>query len=485
MIKIKNLSKILTFTLFLNFLVLTIPTFAEELEVHTGTLVMDEYQTFNGEVTLDNLYAYNNAAELLKDVIYKGFKNVETTIDLSKYCMYMNNDPNMAAKLFSSVLAEHPDIFYCTNSISYSYSLNYNKQIVGYSLLVKYAYDTPTINTMKAELNDKVSYIKNNLINDSYSDLKKEFIVHDYLTQNCTYDAENLSKNTVPAISHTAYGALVNKVAVCDGYSKAAKLLLNECGVECGVILSDQMHHAWNYVKIDGEYYQLDITWDDPVPESNRLNYSYFNLTNAEMAQARHAWIESDYPVGTSSRFGYLRTTSPYKLTRLSDRLYYVNDSKLLSCTLEGEDIKTEVSNFRGSSLVGYDNYIYSTSGIRYYSDPEPTYKISKLNIKDNTSEDVFTFKGNFSTMYLKDNKLNVEYTSNGLNNTKLIALPEAIVKDVRDINNDGKIDISDLSLVASKYDLSSSDNDFKAEYDLNNDAFIDVLDLVPISKAM
>ncbi|ATD54273.1 transglutaminase domain-containing protein [Clostridium chauvoei] len=484
MIKIKNLSKILTFTLFLNFLVLTIPTFAEELEVHTGTLVMDEYQTFNGEVTMDNLYSNNAVDELIKTAIYNGLKNVQPTIDLSRYCMYMNNDLNMAANLFFKVLAEHPDIFYCTNSISYSYSLNYNNQIVGYSLLVKYAYDTPTINTMKVELNDKVSYIKNNLINDSYSELKKEFIVHDYLTQNCTYDAENLSKNTVPAISHTAYGALVNKVAVCDGYSKAAKLLLNECGVECGVIVSDQMHHAWNYVKIDGEYYQLDITWDDPVPESNRLNYSYFNLTNAEMAKS-HQWVQSDYPVGTSSRFGYLRTTPSYQLTRLDDRLYYVNSKKLLSSNLEGEDIKTEVSKFTGSNLVGYDNYIYSTSYTWFVPAPEPTYKISKLNLKDNTSEDVFTFDGRFSTMYLKDNKLNVEYTSNGVNSTKLIDLPEAIVKDVRDLNNDGEVDVLDLSLVASKYNLSSSDNDFKAEYDLNNNAFIDIFDLVPISKAM
>ncbi len=102
-------------------------------------------------------------------------------------------------------------------------------------------------------------------VNDNMSELEKAVALHDYLVLNCEYDKENLDAGSVPAVSHTAYGTFVNRVAVCDGYALAYKYLLNQEGIECCMVTSEVINHAWNLIKLDGEWYQVDVTWDDPV----------------------------------------------------------------------------------------------------------------------------------------------------------------------------------------------------------------------------
>ncbi len=102
-------------------------------------------------------------------------------------------------------------------------------------------------------------------VNDGMSELEKAVALHEYLVLNCEYDKENLDAGSVPAVSHTAYGTFVNRVAVCDGYALAYKYLLNQEGIECCMVTSEVINHAWNLIKLDGEWYQVDVTWDDPV----------------------------------------------------------------------------------------------------------------------------------------------------------------------------------------------------------------------------
>lgn len=490
MIKIKNLCKLLMTTLILNLFTFSIATSAETLEVHTESVVFDDYKEISEPITAPTLYASVDGKVLIKEAICKDLLALKPQIDLSAFTNYMGTDKNLAMNLFFDVLAEHPEIFYADNSVRCSYSTSPSDgKLRQYSLMVNYNYDNATIGKMRNELNEKVNYVINNLIDNSYSEVKKQFIIHDYITQNCTYDSENYNKNTVPAISHTAYGALVKQVAVCDGYSKAMKLLLNKCGIECGVVISNQMAHAWNYVKIGGKYYQMDVTWDDPVPESNKLNYSYFNLSNAEMAKS-HQWDQSKYPVGTSTDFDFLRKSDSYNTTRVNDRIFYVDNKKLYSSNLTGGDNKTVKSDFSGSNLVGLDdnNSIYYASYVWLYPAPQPTYSVSKLNLSDNSSKKIADFKGRISSLYIKDNNLNIKYSDNNVDKVKTIAIAKeepTVKKDPKDVNGDGVVDILDLSLISTLYNKSSSDSNFNKNFDLNSDNFIDVLDMVPVSKSI
>lgn len=94
-------------------------------------------------------------------------------------------------------------------------------------------------------------------VDPTWSDFEKALYLNDYLAANCCYD-ETYSK-------YSAYNALVEKTAVCQGYSLAYQALLNKVGITCEVIGSDSLNHAWNLIKINGRLYHVDVTWNDPL----------------------------------------------------------------------------------------------------------------------------------------------------------------------------------------------------------------------------
>lgn len=89
--------------------------------------------------------------------------------------------------------------------------------------------------------------------------------LNDYLVRSTTYDYDDYKNGTIPAISYSPYGALVNRTAVCTGYSRAYVDLLRRCGIEARVVSSEEMHHSWVVVTLNGKNYHVDPTFNDPV----------------------------------------------------------------------------------------------------------------------------------------------------------------------------------------------------------------------------
>lgn len=105
-----------------------------------------------------------------------------------------------------------------------------------------------------------------------------ELQLHDMLCEAVEY-----SDRTDDPQVYTAYGALVNKSAVCEGYSRAMQLLLSRFGIPCvtvtGTALSSGEGHMWNAVKLHGEWYHLDATWNDST--IGAVSHEYFNITDS------------------------------------------------------------------------------------------------------------------------------------------------------------------------------------------------------------
>ena len=112
------------------------------------------------------------------------------------------------------------------------------------------------------------------------SDFEKEVIIHDYLCKSVTYDSEfdRYGEGTV----YTAFGALVNGHAVCEGYARAFKLLCQYAGLECILITGDSkgVGHMWNMVKLEGNWYHVDVTWDDL---RSKPHHTYLNLSELQI----------------------------------------------------------------------------------------------------------------------------------------------------------------------------------------------------------
>lgn len=130
-----------------------------------------------------------------------------------------------------------------------------------------------------------IEQVKNEIISltSGKSDYEKIKIVHDYLIDNVEYDTTVLGSNI-----YNIYGALVSKRCVCEGYAKSFQYLMNELGIDTAIVIgtgtnsnNETENHAWNYVKLDNNWYAVDVTWDDPIiigggKLSNKSRYQYF-----------------------------------------------------------------------------------------------------------------------------------------------------------------------------------------------------------------
>ena len=127
----------------------------------------------------------------------------------------------------------------------------------------------------------------------SISEVEKEHIIHSFFSNNVIYD------NAFKASSYECVGPLLFGKGVCEGTSKAAKLLFDCCGIKSLVIHGNSMRspnvadrdagHTWNILFIENNYYHLDITFDITVKVHGIERFDYFNLSDAEMA-LDHRW---------------------------------------------------------------------------------------------------------------------------------------------------------------------------------------------------
>jgi len=232
------------------------------------------------------------------DLIADALLSAETSVMLPKnqYTVKFSD----IVDIIEVCLRENPEILYYRGS-------TYNSDGM---LAFRYSKDRSTILSHREMLESKVNEILAQIISPDMTDYQKELAIHDYLVENCEYDMDAVNGREIKAESFTAYGALCLGVAVCEGYAEAASILLNRSGVETKIITgtSKGVAHAWNLVKIDGEFYHLDVTWDDPyqADEKSGIRYYYFNLSDAEIS-SDHQWDKSKYESCTATKYNYYK----------------------------------------------------------------------------------------------------------------------------------------------------------------------------------
>ena len=125
-----------------------------------------------------------------------------------------------------------------------------------------------TTSEQEAELADRVDDLLDSFeFSESSSDFSKIQTIYDYVCRHVTYDNENLNDNSYK-LKFTAYAALINGTAVCQGYSSLIYRMAKQEGIDSRIIASTT--HGWNIVRMDGLYYYLDATWDSKTPDSWR-----------------------------------------------------------------------------------------------------------------------------------------------------------------------------------------------------------------------
>lgn len=177
---------------------------------------------------------------------------------------------------FQAVCYDNPQLIYLKNKFGWG--------SVGNKTFVEpdYSDSAEACAVKSAEIERAVSQAAAAL-NDDMDAFEKELALHDWLAEHCAYSAQSQS-------AYTAYGALVEGSAACEGYAKAMQLLLARAGIESFLITGqveadgEALGHMWNVVELNGENYHLDVTWDAPQGGDGLIQHTYFNLSDEEIS---------------------------------------------------------------------------------------------------------------------------------------------------------------------------------------------------------
>lgn len=237
---------------------------AEEIVKHpTGGMLFPKaipIEISSEQVPQNSIRLFSNQS--FEDYLIEQCMNHVKTIDISSYNIYRSE----LGKI-SLILEKHPEIFVSTFRYSDIDPIIYIEPT--------YIFETPAQNEKAmALMQEKINeYVE--LASQFESPLEKLLAVHDKMVEKCEYDPAY--PNESPA-SHHAYGIFKNNTAVCQGYAQAYYMILRELGIEVDFCLSISIMHIWNYVKIDGKWYHVDVTWDDPDDEDVKAAASHNNF---------------------------------------------------------------------------------------------------------------------------------------------------------------------------------------------------------------
>lgn len=230
-------------------------------------------------------------------------------------------------KVYQYVLIDHPDYFWVRESYQIEYLSGIGTQITLMPSYIACSNKSEMIASLEAEKNKIVE-----TVNTLRTEYDKLLYIHDYLVGGTEYDmhAYNNIDSGSPSqdilLSNTAYGAIINKKALCGGYSKAMQYLAEAAGIRCTVVTghkNDGEPHMWNFVILDGDYYYVDVTWDDPVSVSQsgeddsdtcKIFYTYFCINSAELAESHVSDGKYNivFPECTENKYNYYIYNSAY-----------------------------------------------------------------------------------------------------------------------------------------------------------------------------
>lgn len=244
----------------------------------SGSLISDEEASKlnKSNKTFDNyqfdieFYPYYGLLNDNEKKLYKQIYGNANALVL-EFVPNMNISVEEVKETFEAFYNDHPELFWINTSYSYKYTIN-NRCV---KVVLSYNETANDLENHKQIFNQVTSKIINNA-NRYSNNYEKEKYVHDYLINNITYDKS-------ASMNQSAYSAIVGKRSICAGYTRAFQYIMIQLKIPtyyCVGIAS--VNHAWNIVKLDGEYYNVDLTWNDT--KSDR--YKYFNQTDKFFASS-------------------------------------------------------------------------------------------------------------------------------------------------------------------------------------------------------
>ncbi len=326
------------------------------------------------------LYAYDTLSADKRQLYAEILLIMRNYADEVPLCSTSPSDVELAS---ACVLIDHPEIFYVDGGYSYvKYMFAGNIQKIMY--YANYTMSRDTIDYMQQSIDGYVERCLQGIL-QSASDYEKVKYVYEYVIRNTEYNLEAVENQNICSVF--VYGQ-----SVCLGYAKATQYLLQKLGVPTTLVtgfVESGEGHAWNLVKINGQYYYLDATWGDASylidsgSESvlSSINYDYLCITTAELNKTHIIDNPIQVPLCISFADNYYVKEGLYitqienmKMQEIFSKAYS-SGAECVSIKCSGEDVFYQVQNSLIDNQVIFNYLRQGTQTLAYtYNEEMYTY---------------------------------------------------------------------------------------------------------------
>lgn len=313
-------------------------------------------------------YGYNqlnDAEKKLYGDILEAVKSIRLKVDVDE-----SVTDEMWIKVYGCMYMQEPELFWLSSSRVTKGKLWY------------WEVDPALIADMQAAIDQKVGEVLAQA--EGKSDYDKLKVFHDYICLNNDFVKEE-------GLNQTIYGGFVSGQIQCEGYAKTMQYLCDLSGIESMVVVGaneSNDSHAWNVVKVDGQWYNLDATWDDPIltqVDKTNIRYRYFLVPDEWIHNKSHFAINQKItgtkvtyftpPACTSDALNYFNVTNQVYSDKASA------DAALRAAMTKAADSKMRAAEIRVSSKSVFDEI---KADLKDYASWIKTEKPAVTSVSDN-----------------------------------------------------------------------------------------------------
>ena len=260
------------------------------------------------DLSLDSRFYYGDLDESDKEVYQTILDGVRRH---RKKITVQISDAEQVNQIYQRILMDFPEYFWCSGNAR---TTSYTGAAEYVEIEPEYSYSEEETKARDKKIRKSASRIIKKM-DDNDSDYEKIKFIYEYIIDSTDYDMDAKDNQNI-------YSVLVGKSSVCAGYAKTMQYLLNRIGIFCTYVVGTVEggdSHAWNIVKCGETYYNVDVTWGDPVFAhqtdkimDNNIIYDYLCCSDRELYATHSADSRFRYPECTSEDLNYYRLNGMY-----------------------------------------------------------------------------------------------------------------------------------------------------------------------------